>query len=137
MLLDMQTLYSDAQAITNAATSENVVKLASNQFKMTEVAFGTPIPMDIRVTEDFAGITALKVAFETSATEDFAEAETLVKVTEDDADKLVAGYIFPIKYVPKGNKGYTRLNYTPTGTATSGRITAGLVMSHDNSYQDM
>lgn len=137
MLLDVQTMYSDAQAIKTSAASTNIVKLASNQYKMTEIAFGNPIPLLVQLVEDIAGATSLKVAFQTSATEDFADPVTLAEATENDAEKLVAGYKFALNYIPKGNLGYTRLFYTVGGTATAGAITAGIVLAHDNSYQDM
>ena len=137
MRLDNQAIFSDAQEITSEAVSTNVVKMSSTENGLTEVAFGTPIPLLIQVVEDFAGATALKAAVETSETEDFETYTTLAESEETDADKLTAGYKFPIIYVPKGNLGYMRLRYTPTGDATAGAITAGLVDAIDNSYQDM
>ena len=137
MLLDNENQFSDNQKITAAAISTDVVKMASTEHGMTEVAFGDPIPLLIQVVEDFAGATALKVEVQTSATEDFASPVTLVTAEETDATKLKAGYKFPIISVPKGNKGYMRLKYTPTGTVTAGAITAGVVAGYDNSYHDM
>ena len=137
MRLDNQAIFSDAQEITSENVSTNVVKMSSTENGLTEVAFGTPIPLLIQVVEDFAGATALKAAVETSETEDFETYTTLAESEETDADKLTAGYKFPIIYVPKGNLGYMRLRYTPTGDATAGAVTAGLVDAIDNSYQDM
>ena len=137
MRLDSQAIFSDVQKITAAAVSTNVIKMASTEHNMTEVAFGTPIPLLIQVVEDFAGATALKVEVQTSATENFATPVTLVTAEETTAAKLVAGYKFPIISVPKGNLGYMRLKYTPTGTVTAGAITAGIVDAVDNSFQNM
>lgn len=136
MRLDSQAIFSDAQKITGAAVSTNVVKMASTENGLTEVAFGAPVPLLVQVVEDFAGLTSLKVEVQTAATEDFAEAKTLVTAEAPVAD-LVAGYKFPIIQLPKGNLGYMRINYTPSGTATAGAITAGVVDAIDNSYQDM
>jgi len=136
MRLDSQAIFSDAQKITGAAVSTNVVKMASTENGLTEVAFGAPVPLLVQVVEDFAGLTSLKVEVQTAATEDFADAKTLVAAEAPVAD-LVAGYKFPIIQLPKGNLGYMRINYTPTGTATAGAITAGVVDAIDNSYQDM
>lgn len=136
MRLDSQAIFSDAQKITGAAVSTNVVKMASTENGLAEVAFGAPVPLLVQVVEDFAGLTSLKVEVQTAATEDFAEAKTLVEAEAPVAD-LVAGYKFPIIQLPKGNLGYMRINYTPTGTATAGAITAGVVDAIDNSYQDM
>lgn len=136
MRLDNQAIFSNVQKITGATVSTNVVKMASTQNGLTEVAFGTPIPLLIQVVEDFAGLTALKVEVQTAVTEDFAGAKTLV-VAEAPVTELKAGYKFPIIQFPKGNLGYARIKYTPTGTATAGAITAGIVDAVDNSYQDM
>lgn len=136
MLLDLESLFSDAQELKSSAVSTNIVKMASTNHGMTEVAFGEPIPLLIQVVETFAGATSVKVAVQTSATEDFASPETLAEATAPVAD-LKAGFKFPIPFVPKGNKGYMRLNYTVIGTGTAGKITAGIVAAHDNSYQDM
>ena len=136
MRLDNQAIFSNAQKITGATVSTNVVKMSSTQNGLTEVAFGTPIPFLIQVVEDFAGLTSLKVEVETAATEDFAEPKTLV-AAEAPAAELVTGYKFPIVQFPKGNLGYARIKYTPSGTATAGAITAGIVDAVDNSYQDM
>lgn len=137
MLLDMETLFSDAQTITTSAASTNIVKMADTEHNMTEVAFGTPIPLLLQVVEDFAGATSVKVGIQTSATEDFATPKTIAETAAVPVAELKAGYKFPINYIPKGNLGYMRTYYTVAGTATAGKITAGIVAGHDNSFQDM
>lgn len=140
MLLDMETLFSDNQKITAAVVSTNVVKMASTEHKMTEVAFGEPIPLLIQVTEDFENAAKVQVDVQTAADDTFATPKTLATATLEGAD-LKAGSKFPINYVPKGNLGYMRLNYTPTAeaskTISAGAITAGIVAGHDHSFQDM
>ena len=131
MLLDSQNLFSNAQAITGSAVSENVVVMCEG-----EVAFGTPKPLLIQVVEDFAGATSLTVEIETAPSADFAEKVVLASATLK-ASELVAGAQFPINYLPKGNKGYMRLAYSVEGTATSGKITAGLVAGLSQSYNDI
>lgn len=142
MLLDLESLFSDAQAVTKSAASENVVKMASTEHNMTEVSFGKPLPLLIQVVEDFAGATSVSVSVQTSATEDFSSSATLVSSGDIPIANLKAGYKFPINYVPKGNLGFMRLYYDVkgsdgAGTATAGKITAGIVAAHDNSFQDM
>lgn len=136
MRFDNQAIFSDAQKITGATVSTNVVKMASTENGLTEIAFGTPIPFVAQVVETFEGLTSLKVEIQTAATEDFEDAKTLVAAEAPVAD-LVAGYKFPIIQLPKGNLGYMRIKYTPSGTATAGAITAGVVDAIDHSYQDM
>lgn len=136
MLLDMQTLFSDAQAVTQTAASTNVVHTALGKLK--EISFGTPIALLIQVVEDFATCTSVKVAVETAVDEAFTTPVTLAETAAILVADLKAGYKFPINYMPKGNLGYTRLKYTVAGSnATAGKITAGFVAAHDNSYQDM
>lgn len=131
----METLFSNAQAVTATGASTNVIHTAFGKLK--EISFGTPLPLLIQVVEDFTGCTSVKVAVQTSATEDFAEVVTLAETAAIPVAELVAGYKFPINFMPKGNLGYTRLYYTVNGTATAGKIDAGVVAGHDNSYQDM
>ena len=135
MRLDSQLLFSDNQAVTTTAASTNVVKIANGDLK--EVAFGNKLPLLIQVTEDFAGCTSITASVETSATEDFSSSSTLISTAAIAVASLVAGYKFPIGEVPAGNKGYLRLKYSVSGTATAGKITAGIVDAIDNSYQDM
>lgn len=139
MLLDAEALFSDNQEITTAAVSTNVVKMASTEHKMTEVSYGTPIPLLIQVTQDFENVAEVQVDVQTATDEAFTTPKTLCSATLVGA--LKAGTKFPINYIPKGNLGYMRLNYTPTAeagkTITAGAITAGIVAGHDNSFQDM
>lgn len=142
MLLDLETLFSDAQAITTSAASTNIVKMANTEHNMPEVAFGTPMPLIIQVVEDFAGATSVAASIQTSAAEDFSSPKTLVSSGDIPIADLKTGYKFPINYIPKGNLGYMRVYYdvkgaSGAGTATGGKITAGMVAAHDNSYQDM
>lgn len=136
MLLDKQNIFSDAQAVKATAVSENVIKMTPEKH-LKEVSFGTPKPLLFQVVETFAGVTSVKVAVETSETADFSTKTTLVETAAIPVKNLVAGYRFPILYVPAGNQGYMRANYTVAGTGTAGKITAGIIAAHDNSYQDM
>lgn len=131
----METLFSNAQAVTATGASTNVIHTAFGKLK--EISFGTPLPLLIQVVEAFKGCNSVKVAVQTSATEDFADVVTLAETAAIPVAELVAGYKFPINFMPKGNLGYTRLHYTVDGTATAGKIDAGVVAGHDNSYQDM
>ena len=137
MRIDNEMLFSDNQKITANAASTNVVKLASTEHGLTEVAFGKSIPLLIQVTEDFNNLTSLKVGVQTASDEEFTSLTTLVEATLELAS-LKTGKKFPIKEIPAGNKGYARMYYTVTGTApTTGAITAAVVDAIDNSYQDM
>lgn len=129
MLLDAQNLFSDAQAITTGTIySTNTVKFGKN-----DISF---VPIIIQAVEDFTGLTSLNVKIQTSDTSEFTSSSDLAESTLLLAD-LKAGKKFPISYLPKGNKGYIRLAYTVDGTATTGKITAGVVASDELSYHEM
>ena len=135
MLYDLETIFSNNQKITATAVSENVVCFAKGAIK--EVSFGTPLPLRIQITEDFAGATSLKVEVQTASDEEFSDVETLATTEEVEASELVAGFTFPINFIPKGNKGYVRLNYTVDGSATAGKITAGVVVANGGGYHEV
>lgn len=135
MLLDKQNQFSDAQEVKESSASTNVVEILKGVLK--EISFGQPIPLLVQVVEDFAGCTSVKAAVQTSETADFTTPVTLIETSAIPVASLKAGYKFPINFVPKGNKGYMRMYYTVVGTGTAGKITAGIIHAHDNSYQDM
>lgn len=142
MRLDSQAIFSDTQKITTSAASTNVVKMASTDNGLTEVAAGNPIPLLVQVVEDFAGATSVSVDVQTSADEAFTSPKTLASSGDIVLADLKAGYQFPINYIPKGNLGYMRLYYnvngsSGAGTATAGAITAGIVDAIDTSYHDI
>lgn len=135
MLLDLENLFSDNQAITADAASTNVVKMGGNY---KEVAFGTPIPLHIQVTEDFATLTSLNIQVQTATDAAFTTPVVLAETGAIAAATLKAGYVAPINFIPKGNKGYMRLYYDVTGSnATAGKITAGIVAGDEGSYHNM
>lgn len=135
MLYDLENQFSDNQAITADTSSTNIVELASGQLK--EVAYGTPIPLRIQVTEDFAGLTSLEIKVQTSSDEAFTSPIVLATTGAISVADLKAGYVAPINFIPKGNLGFMRLYYDVTGTGTAGKITAGIVAGNEGSYQNM
>lgn len=133
MLPDKENQFSDAQAVTATAVSTNVVDFGTSK---GDPAFGTPKPLVVQVVQAFAGATSVAVEFETSDTENFASAKTLASSGAVVAADLKAGYKFSMNVLPKGCKRYNRLKYVVVGTATAGKITAGIVAADDNSFQD-
>jgi len=135
MLFDLENGFSNKQAITGSAASTNVIKAGG---ALKEIAFGTPIPLRIQVVEDFATCTSVEFKVQTATDEGFTTPVDLATSGAVAVANLKAGYVAPILYMPKGNLGYLRLYYTVTGSnATAGKVTAGIVAGHDNSYQDM
>lgn len=121
-MLDELLKFSDNQAITATANSENIIDLGKDR----EIAAGNPVPLLVTVKEDFNNLTSLKVSIETSATADMEDAIELASSTVELAN-LKKGKMIPISFMPVGNKGFVRLKYTVTGTApTKGKVSAYL-----------
>ena len=97
MILDEQALFSDKQKITATATSTNVVKVNG------DIGKGEPVELLAQVVETFAGLTSLTLTVQTCDTEN-GSYEDLVSTGAILAADLVAGYKFPIKFLPVGNK---------------------------------
>lgn len=128
MLLDLQTLFSSAQAITATAASTNSVDTGSAK----DAGKGGHVPLLIQVTESFNNLTSLTIDIETDDNSSFSSATKLASMTVPLA-KLVAGYQTPIITLPQGLERYVRLKYTVTGTApTTGKVTAGLCAGVQN-----
>lgn len=131
MILDKENLFSDDQAITASAASTNVVDLGVSR----DIGKGVPVPVLIQVTADFATLTSLTAEIETSDDEAFSSSETLATSGAIPAADLVAGYQFPMQYMPLGTKRYVRVNYTVAGTdASAGTVTAGVVAAHQHGH---
>ena len=123
MLLDAQSLFSDAQAITASAASTNVVRFGKGEFVF--------VPLLIQVVESFTALTSLTVKIQTATDSAFTTPVDLASATIASAG-LTAGTIIPINYIPSGNLGYIRIYYTVTGSnATAGKITAGVTAGVD------
>lgn len=136
MLYDLENIFSNNQAVTADAASTNVIKITNGQLK--EVAYGTPIPLRIQVTEDFATLTSLEIKVQTATDAAFTTPVTLATTGAVAAADLKAGYVAPINFIPKGNLGFLRLYYDVTGSnATTGKITAGIVAANEGSYHEM
>lgn len=140
MIFDSTNLFSDAQAITDTAASTNVIDLGATDTPKhavnaitRDLGKGRPIDLRIQVVEDFATLTSLKVGVQTDSAEGFGSAVTVLESPAVVAASLLAGYVFPIQWVPRGTLSrYVRLYYTVAGTtATAGKVTAGFVFASE------
>lgn len=141
MLLDMQSLFSDAQAITATAASTNVIDLGlpgTPQHAKApihqDLGKGRPIQLLVQIVESFNTLTSLTITMQKDTVENFASPETVMTTGAIALADLVAGKRLPPFYVPEGvDQRYLRLNYTVAGTApTTGKVTAGLVFGVEN-----
>ena len=118
----LQTRFSDDQAITASARSENVLKVGPGDFGK-----GNDLFLDVIVTEDFNNLTSLNVKLETDDDVAFGSPKELYNTGEILLADLAAGFKLPIKSIPPGCEDYIALYYTVTGTnPTTGKIFASL-----------
>ena len=117
MLLDKNTILSDAQSITTTAASTNALDLT---------AAGNAVPGSLfavcRVDEAFAGATSVEISLQTADNSSFSSADTLLSVTCAAAALAAADKMVMALALPVGLKRYVRAYYTVTGTATAGKL---------------
>lgn len=139
MVLDKNTEFSSAQAITVTAPSTNVLDLQAlgkTAFRGAQLLHNVghkDIPLLIQVVEDFATLTSLTISVQSDDNSAFSSAKTILSETVLLAD-LKAGYTSVINRLPRIKERYVRLNYTVAGSdATAGKITAGIALAIDGS----
>lgn len=142
MIFSRQQLFSNDQAVTATAASENVIDLGAPETVLgapyplnRDIGRGNPIPLLIQVCVAFATLTSLTVTVESSDTEAFGgQVDTLISTGAIPVAQLIAGYQFRLDFVPKGAAHrYIRLKYTVGGSnATAGQITAGITAGNQD-----
>ena len=142
MILDMQSLFSDDQAITATAVSTNLIDLGatgtpplSSTALVRDIGKGTPIEILIICTVAHGGTTpTLVVTIEQDDNVGFSSA-TVVGTSAEMADAVV-GDRASIYFVPEGvNERFIRLNYTAGGTTPTITITAGIALGTQSNKQ--
>ncbi|SDL07475.1 hypothetical protein SAMN05428953_12657 [Mesorhizobium muleiense] len=137
MILDQQTLLSDAQAITVTAVSTNVIDLGPIASGLVrDIGKGKPIPLLIQVTEAFAAAGAGTLTFALQVDNDVAFGSPTTVWTSAAIGKaeLIPGKVIIPEFIPRGtNERYMRLSYTvATGPMTAGKVTAGVTMGNQS-----
>lgn len=135
MIISKNMTFSDKQAITATAVSENVIDLGDTGTPYgaaskiaADLGKGTGVPISIQVVEDFNNLTSLKIDIVTGDNE--AVGDTVISSVVSAAD-LKAGYQYPVMVVPTKIKRYLAVKYTVTGSApTAGKIFAGITMGN-------
>jgi len=119
-----KNMFSDEQAVTATAASTNVIDFGAD---LGNIGDGQSVRVYAQVVVDFATLTSLTVALQTSAVEGSGYYAVLTGPTVVLAD-LVAGKVVLEATVPKDMLQYCRLYYTVAGSsATAGKVTAGLM----------
>ncbi len=135
MLLDNQSIYSDAQAITGDAASTNSIDhgLASVPKHAAAAVHrdqgkGNKTKLFVGVVEAFNNLTTLTISLQVDNDSAFGSPKTVASWVIPLA-QLTAGARLPIEQYPVGtDERYSRLFYDVTGTNPStGKITAGVV----------
>lgn len=132
MILDNQTLLSNAQAITGDAGSTNQIDLSPRGTGIVnDIGNGSQVPILIQVVEAFNNLTSLTVSLQVDEDSAFGTPKTVATTAAIPLASLTAGYLFNLDYIPRGtNERYMRLFYDVTGTnPTTGKITAGIALS--------
>lgn len=115
-MIDNSLVFSDKQAVTATAASENIIKLG-----------GGDVPnrlfLVLRVDTAFAGCTSVTPSVETDDAEAFSAAETVMTFPTYPLASLTAGMMAVVP-LPLGLKKYARMKYTVAGTATAGLVSA-------------
>jgi hypothetical protein len=144
MILDLNAIFSNAQAITASAVSTNVIdlgvpgKAAYGNVQLLRNYKGDSIPLLIQVVQNFATLTSLTFTVQGSVDEVFTAPVTLAVTPAIPMASLVAGFIYrPWVELPRNNiYRFIRINYTVGGSnATAGQVTAGIVAAVDAAYR--
>lgn len=144
MILDKQAQFSDDQDLAQTAgayDSTNIIDfgapgtpIGAAGAVVREMGYGTPMPILIQITEDFAsgGAATLQVALQVDDNTGFSSATTVWTSQQLALADMVAGKVFELEYMPRGvNERYGKLVYTiGTATTTAGKITAGVTMGN-------
>lgn len=122
MIIDKENSFSDEQAITATADSENVIDLGA-----AGLDAGEPLHINAQVVEAMtaAGSATLTVSLVTDADAAFSDPTTLVSTAAIAVADLVAGKYLPISFLPADAEQFVKLVYTvATGPMTAGKISA-------------
>jgi len=137
MIIDRNTLVSNAQAVTATAVSTDTIDLGA----LRDIGTGTKISafVTVDVAATAAGAATVTFAVITSANADLSSATTLYTTSAIGKATLVAGYkVFDITIPRQLLSRYLGLNYTvATGPLTAGAFTGGFVVDmQSQAYYD-
>jgi len=121
--------FSDNQAITTDAISENVVDLGSHNVDgALELGNGNPKKVVIVITETFAGGTSMDFQLQTAEDAAGSSAVTLATTGVILDAKLVKGTVFELTIPANvGLDRYLLMNYVDVGAHSAGKIDCHLV----------
>ncbi len=121
MLLDQNAILSNQQTVSSTAASTNVIDMTAAGNAVPGTLFAV-----LRTETAFAGATSIVFALQTSATSNFASADTLLSATFTGTELANASKQLLALPLPAGVKRYIRAYYTVTGTVTAGSFSCFL-----------
>ncbi len=142
MILDMQSLFSDDQAITASAASTNLIDLGatgtpplSSTALVRDVGKGTPIEILIICTVAHGGTSPLlDVVLQMDTAAAFPSATEVAAATQMAGASV--GDRASIFFLPEAiTERFIRLYYTAAGTTPTITITAGLALGTQSNKQ--
>lgn len=118
LYLDKKLEFSENQAITASAESENAIDFGAEHGSAAGKA------IDIRIKEDFTGGTSLQFVLQDSA-DGVSYTDKLTSPTFQTAQLKAKGEdVFYSLAIPKGLRRFIRLKYQAAGTFTKGKVHA-------------
>ncbi len=135
MILDLQNMFSDDQALTATAVSTNVIDLGatgtpplSTIALVRDIGPGTPIDILIQLTVDSGGTAPVLLA-QLQRDDNVGFSSAVVVAVSATLTGGVTGDRLSIRYMPDGtNERFIRLNYVITGTTPTYTVTAGVAL---------
>lgn len=124
-IFDAELMFSDKQSVTATAASTTTID-CGQELLTTGVNGGMDLFVLAVATADYTGDGTITVALQDcdSATGTFSTIASAPAVTASEFSRV----LIPM---PLSHKQYLKLNYTVSGTATGGAITAGITRSVD------
>ncbi len=133
-MIDGETRFSDRQALSGTAVSENIVEFDKSG---KDVASGEPVYLNVLVTKHDTAAPAMDIEVRAAAGRDMAGAAKIATFTLPAGVVGKGGPILSAPLPAKLARGYGRLNYALTGTAPAGfQVTAWLGMAGQTNLND-
>jgi hypothetical protein len=128
MILDLQLLASDGQAVTSTALSANAIDLGAAR----DLGRGQPLRAVAVVTTAFTGGTSIRADLVESDEPDLSPATVLATGRVVATAEAGAGCTLADIVAPPTSRRYLGFSYTVAGAMTAGKVTAGLVSDTDS-----
>ena len=129
MIIDAQTRFSNAQAVTTGTQySDNVYDAGVAR----DIGRGAPLRVVVTVDTTFTGGTNLQVNVVESANADLSSSTALSTGAVIAEASLVAGARIVDRHLPQTSKRYIGLQFVSTGTHGAGKLSGGIVIDSDS-----